>query len=178
VGVLSKILNRNQSTENKKISLPENSTPENSPGNSREEKKSTRPTEPCPNQHPGPTPPYGLHHWLDSYGQWHCTQCEPPATLGMVRDEMLIDLSGRNGDGKNASTGTLDTKDNSSEREAEVKQWNPSPGFRIISIRHPDGTREFSPTSTQAERAAAVESDEWFDRIDSRLEKQRQSQSA
>ena len=25
--------------------------------------------------------------WLDAYGRWHCAECDPPASLAMVRAE-------------------------------------------------------------------------------------------
>lgn len=43
---------------------------------------------------------YGRHYWRDAYGTWHCTECEPPAVLAMVREEVLIDPDGPDG-GKN-----------------------------------------------------------------------------
>ena len=109
-----------------------------------------RPTVPCTRQHPGPTPPYGLHHWRDLYGVWHCTQCEPPASVAMIREQMLVDPNG---------------PPEATEIDGDAHK-NPI-GFRIIAIKNPGGEILFLD-STQAERKEAVDNFEWFDRVDAR----------
>lgn len=41
--------------------------------------------------------PYGRHFWRDSYGYWHCTECELPATLAQVREEISLRPESDNG---------------------------------------------------------------------------------
>ena len=93
MSILEKLHKRDVSTKIEKSAVPQPAA--------ADDPQARRPTTPCLRQHPGPTPPYGLHHWQDAYGNWRCTQCDPPATLAMVRDECLVSIDG---DGAGRST--------------------------------------------------------------------------
>jgi hypothetical protein len=131
--------------------------------NLSEEKKSETkliknkfPTKPCPKKHPGPTPPYGLHHWLDPFGTWHCTECEPPATRAMVRDEIIVGVEVDGAEVEPNDRGQTDPRKKIQEE------------FSIVAIESPDGHVAFSPDTTQAQRKMAAETFDWFRRSDSR----------
>ena len=84
MGILSEIL-AGKNPASKKTDPEKKSEPQNI-------KPSTpaTPTAPCEIC----KPPYGRHFWSDPYGCWHCTQCNPPASLAMVRDQMLLAADG------------------------------------------------------------------------------------
>lgn len=114
-----------------------------------DEKKLFRPTEPCPKNH---QPPYGLHWWKDCYDNWHCTHCDPPASLSMVRDELLLgsDHVGQEPQG-----------------EATADQFE-LPGMTILAVYGPDGKPTFNPTIGSRERKEIVGHFDWFERFDLR----------
>lgn len=104
----------------------------------------TRPAAPCPDGHPLP---YGLHHWQDPYGQWHCTECHPPAAPAMVRDEVVVDAKG----------------------ESISDDFTVSAGGKVLNIaavQLPDGKYIFNPDTTQAKRRDIVEHSAAFERWD------------
>ena len=104
----------------------------------------TRPSRPCPAGHPLP---YGLHHWQDPYGQWHCTECHPPAAPAMVRDEVVVDAHG----------------------VATTDDFTVSAGGKVLNIaavQLPDGKYLFNPDTTQAKRREIVEHHAAFERWD------------
>lgn len=100
-----------------------------------------RPSQPCPAGH---TLPYGLHHWRDCYGNWRCTECDPPAALAMVREEMLVGSEIENA-------------------KSKIDDWG-----IILAIEIPGEPIAFAPNTTQAERKQAAENFEWWDRHDER----------
>ena len=132
MGILSKILAGEISAPAEKT-IPENSS-------------AKKPAEICPNC----KPPYGQHFWMDVFRRWHCTECDPPAAVSMVRDQVLLSLP------NNAGGSTSDSND-----------WG-LPGIQILGIRNPDGSWEFSPTTTQANRREMIEDQEFWDRLDAR----------
>jgi hypothetical protein len=98
-----------------------------------------RPTAICPAGH---TPPAGRHHWLDPYGVWHCTACNPPASLAMVRNEILLP-----GPGETETAAPNQFEDN----------FGLPAGFRVIAVHYPNGDVDFTPGITLAERRDALD---------------------
>lgn len=97
------------------------------------------PDAPCLAGHPYP---YGLHHWKDPYGQWHCTECNPPSALSMVRDEIVVHSPD-------------DPVCGTQIAHPSLAPFFDMPGIRIIGVQTPAGDWLFSPTSTTAERRSA-----------------------
>ena len=117
-----------------------------------------RPTAPCPKNH---TPPAGRHFWLDTFGCWHCTECDPPAVVAMVRDQVLIAR-----DAGNALSDACGV-DTSVSQPIFIQ---PYPDFRIAAVRLPDGSQTFASETTPAERRQIIDDWEWFDRRDASLQ--------
>ena len=143
MGILAKILAGE--LDNEKISSSENHSEKNN-------NFSGPPLAPCPTGH--------LDFWCDAYGLWHCGRCSPPALEAMARLWASPTLP-RDADASESDVAEIDSTN---------KLWNPSPNFRIIAIQHPDKTVDFSPTATQTEKKEAIESFQWWDRIDARQE--------
>jgi hypothetical protein len=111
-------------------------------------KEILRPTKPCG---AGCKPPYGRHFWRDTYGQWHCTECDPPAAYAMVKEEFLLPREG--------------------EVEAATEDFFVADGFELTAILPPGGKILFSPNATQADRRQIIEAIAWFERNDAREER-------
>jgi len=107
----------------------------------------TRPDRPCPAGHP---PPYGYHHWMDIYGVWRCTECRPPASAAMAKEEFLAGNSPQN------------------SVPAAVEDFFLANGIVIAAISCPDGVQVFHPDIPQTERREIVKNLKWFDRNDAR----------
>ena len=87
MGILSKILRKDDfQSENKSDGKARDTTKKIIEGGCGNETPPRRPTARCEKCQP----PYGRHFWLDSYGEWRCTQCHPPAAAAMVRDQVLV----------------------------------------------------------------------------------------
>ena len=68
----------------------------------------------------------------------------------MVRDQVLLSLPNDAG-----------------EPTSNSSEWS-LPGIQILGIRNPDGSWEFSPTTTQAKRREMIGDQEFWDRLDAR----------
>ena len=141
MGILSQIL-----ADDKKI-IPQTEI-ENSAIEKSTRSPGTRPDRPCPAGH---QPPYGRHHWMDNYGVWHCTECHPPASTAMIKEEFLVGLEPQ------------------SSEPAAVEDFYLADGIVISAVSTPDGVRVFHPDLPQADRREIIKNLECFDRNDARI---------
>lgn len=143
MGILSKIL-ADEPPQEIKISSAKISHEKNNISGS--------PTQPCPVRHEHSP---GLHHWRDSYGEWHCTECFPPAVMAMVREECVV--------------GREDIFQTTAP--AVAANFCLATGFLISSIQPAGGKIVFSPETSQAHRREILETLAWFERSDARVQK-------
>lgn len=114
--------------------------------------------------------------WLDSYGNWHCHDCEPPRVRASVKAERGERSQTNEYDAERLG-GQLDREGAADEAVAAVVG-----GMRVLAVASPlwpMATDEiaFDPETTQAERKQIIEDFLWCDRVAEREKKKQEIES-